>query len=190
MNLRYEAKHHLLKQVANRCNNFINLPCTISRRVQLRQCYEIMHTNILKPDTVSGKFSKRRTTSFTQTIQIALHDDHRFNYGEFVQCVKWVILDNVKYKIGDSFVFHLVGGEEIPLFAEIKYIVSIGKEWRFIVQCYDTVVFKQNLWCYQVNASDVTILDKNDFLTHKAEDCYHINNLRFVRVPYRLTLVE
>ncbi|CAF1129416.1 unnamed protein product [Didymodactylos carnosus] len=62
------------------------------RRVQLRQCYEIMDTNILKPDTVSGKFSKRRTTSFTQTIQIALHDDHRFNHGEFVQCIKWVIL--------------------------------------------------------------------------------------------------
>ncbi|CAF1387191.1 unnamed protein product, partial [Adineta steineri] len=36
MNLRYESKHHLFKKIANRCNNYINLPCTISKHVQLR----------------------------------------------------------------------------------------------------------------------------------------------------------
>ncbi|CAF1953676.1 unnamed protein product [Rotaria magnacalcarata] len=191
MNLRYEAKHHLLKQIANRCNNFINLPYTISRRAQLRQCYELMDNNILKPDGVSGKFCKRRTISFKQTIQNAFHADYRFNYGEFVQCVKWVTLDNVRYKIGDFFVFHLMGGEEIPLFVEIKYIINIEKEWRFIVQLYDTVVFKQNLWCYELSVADIiTILSQNDFVTHRAEDCYTINNLKYIRTPYRLTLVE
>ncbi|CAF4609154.1 unnamed protein product [Rotaria socialis] len=145
MNLRYEAKHHLLKQIANRCNNFINLPCTVSRRVQLRQCYELMDENTFKSYGISGKFRERRTTS----------------------------------------------GEEIPLFVEIKYIIRIEKEWRFIVHCYDTVTFKENLWCYEIKPSDVNlVLNKNEFLTHKAEDCYRINNEYFIRVPYRLTLVE
>jgi hypothetical protein len=191
MNLRYEAKHHLLKQIANRCNNFINLPSTISRRVQLRQCYELMDENMFKSNAVSGKFRKRRTTSFKKTIQNALLDDHLFNYGEFIECVKWVIIDNVKYKIGDFFVFYLLGGEEIPLFVEIKYIIYIEKNWRFIVHCYETVTFKQNLWCYEIKLSDIhLVLDKNEFLTHKSEDCYRINNSCFIRVPYRLTLVE
>ena len=48
MNIRYEAKHHLLKQIASRCNNYINLPCTISRRIQLRQCYEMMDDVVFK----------------------------------------------------------------------------------------------------------------------------------------------
>ncbi|CAF5039830.1 unnamed protein product [Rotaria magnacalcarata] len=191
MNLRYEAKHHLLKQIANRCNNFINLPCTVSRRVQLRQCYELMDENTFKSYGISGKFRERRTTSFKKIIQNALHDDHLFTYGEFSQCVKWVLVDNVKYKIGDFFVFYLLGGEEIPLFVEIKYIIRIEKEWRFIVHCYDTVIFKENLWCYEIKPSDVNlVLNKNEFLTHKAEDCYRINNEYFIHVPYRLTLVE
>jgi hypothetical protein len=191
MNLRYEAKHHLLKQIANRCNNFINLPCTISRRVQLRQCYELMDLNALKSDGVSGRFRTRRTKSFKRTIQKALLYDKLFSYGEFIQYVKWVIIDNVKYKIGDFFVLDLLGGEEIPLFVEIKYIIYVEKEWRFIVHCYDTVMFKQNLWCYEVSPSDLNmVVDKNEFLTHKAEHCYRINNLYLIRVPYRLTLVE
>jgi hypothetical protein len=102
-----------------------------------------------------------------------------------------VLVDNVKYKIGDFFVFYLLGGEEIPLFVEIKYIIRIEEEWRFIVHCYDTVTFKEDLWCYEIKPSDVNlVLNKNEFLTHKAEDCYRINNECFIRVPYRLTLVE
>jgi len=191
MNLRYEAKHHLLKQIANRCNNFINLPRTISRRVQLRQCYELMDENIFKCNGVSGKLRQRRTTSFENVIQNALLDDHLFTYGEFIQYVKWLQVDNVKYKIGDFFVFYLLGGEEIPLFVEIKYIIYIEKEWRFIVHCYATVAFRENLWCYEIKPSDVNlVLNKNEFLTHKAENCYWINNLCFIRAPYRLTLVE
>ncbi|CAF4517645.1 unnamed protein product [Rotaria socialis] len=134
-----------------------------------------MDENTFKPYGISGKFRERRTTSFKKIIQNTLHDDHLFTYGEFIQCVKWV----------------LVGGEEIPLFVEIKYIIRIEKEWCFIVHCYDTVTFKENLWCYEIKPSDVNlVLNKNEFLTHKAEDCYRINNEYFIRVPYRLTLVE
>ncbi|CAF2819444.1 unnamed protein product [Rotaria sp. Silwood2] len=82
-------------------------------------------------------------------------------------------------------------GEEIPLFVEIKYIIYLEEEWCFIVHCYDTVTFKENLWCYEIKPSAVDlVLNKNEFLTHKAEYCYRINNLYFIRVPYRLTLVE
>lgn len=191
MNLRYEAKHHLLKRIVNRCNNFINLPRTISRRVQLRQCYEIMDENILKSNIVNGKFRTRKTTSFKEDIRNVLLHDNLFDYGEYVECVKWVIIDNVKYTIGSFFVFYLLGGEEIPLFVEIKYIIYIKDEWRFIVHCYTTLTFKQNLCCYEINPSDVNIiLSKAEFLTHKAEDCYRINNLYFIRTPYRLTLVQ
>ncbi|CAF3885805.1 unnamed protein product [Rotaria sp. Silwood1] len=191
MNLRYEAKHHLLKQIANRCNNFINLPRTLSRRIQLRQCDELIDENMFKCNGISGKLHKRQTTSFKQTIQNTLLDDNLFTDKEFIQYVKWVQIDNVKYKIGDFFVFYLVGGEEIPLFVEIKYIVYLEEEWRFIVHCYDTVTFKENLWCYEIKPSAVyLVLNKNEFLTHKAEDCYRINNLYFIRVPYRLTPAE
>jgi hypothetical protein len=191
MNLRYESKHHLLKSIANRCNNFINLPLTISRRAQLRQCYDLMDERILKTDSISGRFRSRRIISFRKEIQNALRDDYLFIYGEIIQYVKWVIMYNVKYKIGDFFVFHLLGGEEIPLFAEIKHIINIEKEWRFIVHCYETIAFKENLHCYQISPSDMyMVLGQNEFLTHKAEDCYCLNNSYFIRVPYRLTLVE
>ncbi|CAF3880552.1 unnamed protein product [Rotaria sp. Silwood2] len=59
MNLRYESKHHLLKKIANRCNNFINLPRTISRRAQLRQCYDLMDDKCLKSGGISGRFRSR-----------------------------------------------------------------------------------------------------------------------------------
>ncbi|CAF2058078.1 unnamed protein product [Rotaria magnacalcarata] len=143
MNLRYEAKHHLLKQIANRCNNFINLPYTISKRVQLRQCYELIDENAFRLNNVSGKIRTRRTITFHKSIQNALTDDSPFIYGDIVEFVKWVLIDNVKYKIGDFFVAHLLGGEEIPLFVKIKFIIHIVKQWRFIVQCYDTITFRQ-----------------------------------------------
>lgn len=191
MNLRYEAKHHLLKRIANRCNNFNNLPCTISRRVQLRQCYETINGNVFKPNIVNGKFRKRRTKGFKQAIRNALLHDNLFDYGEFVECVKWVVIDNVKYTIGSFFVFYLLGGEEIPLFVEIKHIIHIKDEWRFVVHCHDTLTFKQNLYCYEISPSNVNIvLSKSEFLTHKAEYCYRINNFYFIRTPYRLTLVQ
>ncbi|CAF1544058.1 unnamed protein product, partial [Adineta steineri] len=113
MNLRYESKHHLLKKIANRCNNYINLPCTISKRVQLRQCYELMEENIFKSSGISGKFHSRRKISFRKEIQNALRDDYLFDYNELIEYVKWVVLDTVKYKIGDVFVYYLLGGEEI-----------------------------------------------------------------------------
>ncbi|CAF3420737.1 unnamed protein product [Rotaria socialis] len=191
MNLRYEAKHHLLKQIANRCNNFINLPYTISKRVQLRQCYELIDENAFRLNNVSGKIRTRRTITFHKSIQNALTDDSPFIYGDIVEFVKWVLIDNVKYKIGDFFVAHLLGGEEIPLFVKIKFIIHIVKQWRFIVQCYDTITFRQNLWCYEIRPSNNNnILSKDEFLTHKSEDCYYINNSYFIRVPYRLTIIE
>ncbi|CAF1196037.1 unnamed protein product [Rotaria sordida] len=191
MNLRYEAKHHLLKQIANRCNNFINLPYTISKRIQLRQCYELIDENVFKLNNVSGKIHTRRKITVNQLIQKALLDDNQFIYGDIVEFVKWVLIDNVKYKVGDFFVAYLLGGEEIPLFVKIKFIIHIVKQWRFIVQCYDTITFRQNLWCYEINPSNNNcILSKNEFLTHKAEDCYHINNSYFIRAPYRLTVIE
>ncbi|CAF4670370.1 unnamed protein product, partial [Rotaria socialis] len=191
MNLRYEAKHHLLKQIANRCNNFINLPYTISKRVQLRQCYELIDENAFRLNNVSGKIRTRRTITFHKSIQNALTDDSPFIYGDIVEFVKWVLIDNVKYTIGDFFVAHLLGGEEIPLFVKIKFIIHIVKQWRFIVQCYDTITFRQNLWCYEIRPSNNNnILSKDEFLTHKSEDCYYINNSYFIRVPYRLTIIE
>ncbi|CAF3832604.1 unnamed protein product [Rotaria sordida] len=191
MNLRYEAKHHLLKQIANRCNNFINLPYTISKRIQLRQYYELIDENVFKLNNVSGKIHTRPKITFNQLIQKALLDDNQFIYGDIVEFVKWVLIDNVKYKVGDFFVAYLLGGEEISLFVKIKFIIHILKQWRFIVQCYDTITFRQNLWCYEINPSNNNcILSKNEFLTHKAEDCYYINNSYFIRAPYRLTVIE
>ncbi|CAF5142511.1 unnamed protein product [Rotaria sp. Silwood1] len=191
MNLRYESKHHLLKKIANRCNNYINLPCTISKRVQLRQCYELMEENIFKCSGISGKFHSRRKISFRKEIQNALRDDYLFDYDELTEYVKWVVLNNIKYKIGDVFVFYLLGGEEIPLFGEIKYIINNKKAWRFIVHCYETISFRENLHCYEISPSNAyVVLGENEFLTHKAEDCYFLNNSYFVRVPYRLTHVE
>ncbi|CAF1433082.1 unnamed protein product [Rotaria sordida] len=191
MNLRYESKHHLLKKIANRCNNYINLPCTISKRVQLRQCYELMEENIFKCSGISGKFHSRRKISFRKEIQNALRDDYLFDYDELIEYVKWVVLNNIKYKIGDVFVFYLLGGEEIPLFGEIKYIINNKKAWRFIVHCYETISFRENLHCYEISPSNAyVVLGENEFLTYKAEDCYFLNNSYFVRVPYRLTHVE
>ncbi|CAF5026746.1 unnamed protein product, partial [Rotaria socialis] len=62
-------------------------------RVQLRQCYELMDENTFKSYGISGKFREPRTTSFKKIIQITLHDDHLFTYGEFIQCVKWVLVE-------------------------------------------------------------------------------------------------
>ncbi|CAF4937179.1 unnamed protein product, partial [Rotaria magnacalcarata] len=154
MNLRYEAKHHLLKQIANRGNHFINLPYTISKRVQLRQCYELIDENAFRLNNVSGKIRTRRTIIFHKSIQNALIEDSPFIYGDIVEFVKWVLIDNVKYKVGDFFVAHLLGGEEIPLFVKIKFIIHIVQQWRFIVQCYDTIAFRQNLWYYEIRPSN------------------------------------
>ncbi|CAF4420566.1 unnamed protein product, partial [Adineta steineri] len=85
MNLRYESKHHLLKKIANRCNSYINLPCTISKRVQLRQCYELIEENIFKTSGISGKFHSRRKISFRKEIQNALRDDYLFDYNELIE---------------------------------------------------------------------------------------------------------
>lgn len=191
MNTRYEAKHRLLKQIANRCNNFINLPYTITRRIQLRQCYDLMDGSVFTLHTTSSRFHKRRVITFKQVIQDALIDDSPFIYHEWVDCVKWVKLNDVHYKVGDFFVSHLLGGEEIPLFAEVRYIICVGDEWRFVVQCYDTLSFNKNLWCYEIRQSNLfRILSSSEFLTHKAIDCYVIGNSRFIRAPYRLTMLE
>ncbi|CAF1569566.1 unnamed protein product [Rotaria magnacalcarata] len=191
MNLRYEAKHHLLKQMSNRCNNFINLPYTISKRIQLRQCYELIDENLLKLNNISGTIRKRRTTSFNLSIQNILFNDRLFAHRDVVHIVKWIIMDNIKFKIGDFFVGFLLGGEEIPIFVKIKYILNMSEQWKFVVQCFDTVTFKQNLWCFEIKPSNNNLIfSKNDFISHKSEDCYYIDNSYFIRVPYRLTAVE
>ena len=74
----------------------------------------------------------------------------------------------------EIFVFYLLNEEEIPLFVAMKYIIYIEKKWHFIAHCYDTVTvtFKENLWCYEIKPSYVNLLlNKNEFLKHKAEDC-------------------
>ena len=89
------------------------------------------------------------------------------------------------------FVAYLLGGEEIPLFVKIKFIIHIAKQWRFIVECYDTIRFRQNLWCYEIRPSNNNIiLSKDEFLRYKAEGCYYIDNSYFIRVSYRLTTIE
>ncbi|CAF1516370.1 unnamed protein product [Didymodactylos carnosus] len=91
MNLRYEAKHRLLKQLATRCNSFINVSKTVSKRVQLRQCYELMHDNILKSNGTSSKITKRKMASFKHEIQEAMKQDFVFKYENDVDTVKWLI---------------------------------------------------------------------------------------------------
>ncbi|CAF4461008.1 unnamed protein product [Rotaria socialis] len=158
MNLRYEAKHHLLKQMSNRCNNFINLPYTISKRIQLRQCYELIDENLLKLNNISGTIRKRRTTSFNLSIQNILFNDRLFAHRDVVHIVKWIIMDNIKFKVGDFFVGFLLGGEEIPIFVKIKYILNMSEQWKFVVQCFDTVTFKQNLWCFEIKPSNNNLI--------------------------------
>ncbi|CAF3873487.1 unnamed protein product, partial [Rotaria sp. Silwood1] len=183
MNLRYESKHHLLKKIANRCNNYINLPCTISKRVQLRQCYELMEENIFKCSGISGKFHSRRKISFRKEIQNALRDDYLFDYDELTEYVKWVVLNNIKYKIGDVFVFYLLGGEEIPLFGEIKYIINNKKAWRFIVHCYETISFRENLHCYEISPSNAyVVIDQQHSLTISSSDL-NTSSSSFDQIP-------
>lgn len=174
MNLRYEAKHYLLKQIASRCNNFINLPYTISRRMQLRQCYEMMDGPVFNSNRNSGRFQKRKKTTFQQAIQSALLDDSMFIYNEWIDCVKWTTTGDVRYNIGEFVVWHLVGGEEIPLFGEVRYIIHIDDTWRF-----------------EINPSSVfVVMGNNEFIIHKVLDCYRINNSYLIRLPYRLTRIE
>ncbi|CAF2784222.1 unnamed protein product, partial [Rotaria sp. Silwood2] len=81
--------------------------------------------------------------------------------------------------------------DKISLFVEIKYINNIEKELKFVVDCYDTVAFKQNLLSCEVSPSYVyMILGKSELLTHKAKGCYRLNYSCFIRLPYRLALAE
>ncbi|CAF2101603.1 unnamed protein product [Rotaria magnacalcarata] len=136
---------------------FLNSACensatthTISKRIQLRQCYELIDENLPKLNNISGTIRKRRTTSFNLSIQNILFNDRLFAHRDVVHIVKWIIMDNIKFKVGDFFVGFLLGGEEIPIFVKIKYILNMSEQWKFVVQCFDTVTFKQNLWCFEI----------------------------------------
>lgn len=52
--MRFEARHHLFKRLAQNFGNYINLSCTLAMRYRLLQCYYYQSNDYLGSETEIG----------------------------------------------------------------------------------------------------------------------------------------
>ncbi|CAM4786483.1 unnamed protein product [Rotaria magnacalcarata] len=190
--MRYEGAHLYFKRVAMQSYNFKNIPKTLAKRQQLRQCFLLSQHKFLNAfDEASGSQvvyfyqmeSKIKNLLKQRYGQQLLNSDITlFQYSQLIH-------NHIIYKQHALYVYDLAHVEEIPLFFQIIHIFKLNQNWIFIVDFLNTEGFITKLWSYKVSSSDrLEIISPNDLkYYHKGIDLYKIDHAHVVNLTSRLT---
>lgn len=171
--MRFEGKHQYFKDIARITRNFVNITHTLSKRHQMRQCYE----GLSSLDVGYVVMAKTKGTSLI-TLPLSLQDSIKaylhteLDEEEEVTEVTALKKHSVLYKVGTLYPVALLHGEEIPLFFEVVRILSIRNVWvlcgkllrptSFLKHEHAYVVEETSSWhtCQPGSETDHTPLNK------------------------------
>lgn len=129
--MRFEGKHQYFKRLARNTCNFRNLCNTLSKRHQLRQCWELTSLDALPQQTYTEGERSVPFRSFPCDLKEGIRNKSRTKdipSEETLAVVNSLLTNNTKYKIGDSFVID-VAEDGIPVFMKVSKIVQFRAIW-------------------------------------------------------------
>ena len=174
--LRYEAKHLYFKKLASVINNFKNVSYSLAKRYQMRQCWEWQANNSREPEISSHvstevPFEKlpKEVKSYLTAGLVATNQEE----SESVWKTKKIVIDTVKYMVGDFLVLDVLHEEEIPQFVKVLHLIKFRCYWCVCGKLYTTKQFCEHLHAYRVEDSRQWIVFRpGDELDFQALDCY------------------
>ena len=193
--MRFEAKHQYFKKLAHVVCNFRNIALTLAGRHQQRQCWE--HCTKRGLGRVTANSSKQiGFQSLPAGLQQALREKwHESNMYLSDRDELWICdeleKNSVKYVVEDCFVAEFVQAQDIPLFVQIKYLISFRKTW-FLCGCIVLPgKFEEHMHAYRVKKpNDWLILLPGEEKDHHALDIYHNADTDVDYIPMRYKLTE
>lgn len=128
----FEAKHQYFKRLAQQTKCFKNITKTLAKRHQMLQAWQmsseeiLLSTNNAASKTVSIKFEK-----LSQYIQKSIAEALKENFqpAENLISAKHLNANNAFYKIQAVYVLDVIHEEKIPVFLQIKHILSVQTTW-------------------------------------------------------------
>lgn len=129
--MRFEGKHQYFKRLTRNTCNFRNLCYILSRRHQLRQCWELTSLDALPQKTYTEGERSVPFRSFPCDLKEGVRNKSRTKdipSEETLGVVNSLLTNNTKYKIGDSFVID-VAEDGIPVFMKVSKIVQFRAIW-------------------------------------------------------------
>ena len=142
--MRYEGAHLYFKKVAMQSYNFKNIPKTLAKRYQLRQCFLLSKEKFLRT------FDEGHGGRILYINQIELKIKNLLNqrYGQqltdsnqALMQYSQLIHNHIICKQNAVYVYDLAHVEGIPLFFQIIYILKLNYQWLFISDFVNTEGF-------------------------------------------------
>lgn len=185
--MRYESKHLYFKKVAQVMNNFKNVCYSLAKRNQLRQCWEWNTSTQFETDTVPHTTTKinaeelpEHVLTYLRNLQTVLTDEDE------LWMTKALLVDTVRYCIGDFLIIDLLEGEQIPLFVQVLKILHFRSSWFLVAKIFATVAFSSHLHAYHVEETDDTVILKpGDEIDFHPLDCYQCSGNDYIALLHR-----
>ncbi|XP_042149023.1 uncharacterized protein LOC121837494 [Ixodes scapularis] len=128
--MRFKAKHQYFKGIARITRNFVNVTLTLSKRHQMRQCYERLSSlDVGYVPMAAAKEAAFMTLPTSLQESVKAYFDTEFDEQEIMVEVKALKKGSVMYKVGLLYPVALLHAEEIPLFFEIERIINVRGLW-------------------------------------------------------------
>ncbi|CAF1262315.1 unnamed protein product [Adineta ricciae] len=186
---RYEGFHAYFKKIANRTNNFKNIPKMLVTRYRLKQCLTFGYAPELRRSQHVIGIKKIRSTCFNLAMRNLLvkHFD-QIDFENIFQC-NALVYENIEYRRSCVYVVDLQPSHEQPSFAQIVFIVKMKEKWWLLVDMLDTMSYNEKLFSWQIQSMDhYSIIDPRELkYYYKGLDVYVVNDLSFVSFVSRLT---
>ena len=177
--MRFEAKHQYFKRVASKLNNFKNVSLSLANGHQLKQFWELTSLDTLKQETKSSGGTSTLFNSLSTNVQslllnfcdVCLED---ISFEEKVWRVTNLVVDHVKYSVGNVYVLDIVHEENVPIFFRITHCIKFRSRWLLCGRIYFSSSFSTHYHGYIVSdCGDTIVISPGQELDHQALDIYH-----------------
>lgn len=153
--MRYEALHKILKSTASSVTTRKNIILTVAIKQQLRFSYRVLSRKGLLLNTEFGPADAITfLPDYDSLIQPLLK---RFFSKEISDAVtvSWVKIENIMFKSG--YAIQTSDAENVPEFAEIKYIILFENRVYFIAVPLIVIGFNSHLQAYEMKKVDIKV---------------------------------
>ena len=186
--MRFEAKHQYFKRIAASTKCFKNITKTLAKRHQMRQSREMSGSEVLlSHDRVLSKSKHMKFAKLPEAVKesVSASTGEDFADLEDITVVTHLAVDNIMYKADGVYVLGTVAEEVVPLFVNIKHILSVRDSWilcgRLLTPCF----FSSHFHAYLVTEEESFILFRPGQLAdHSAHDSFLVNGCQYVSVRY------
>ncbi|XP_041960308.1 uncharacterized protein LOC121718930 [Alosa sapidissima] len=150
--MRFEGKHQYFKRLSRNTCNYKNLCYTLSKRHQLRQCWELQSLDVLHQ---SNYTEGERLVPF-RALSLDIQEGVSRKSGivdipseEKLSVVSSLLTNNIKYTVDDNFIIDSVE-EDIPVFVKIAKIVQFRGVWMIFGQLLIPKAFDRHYHAFKL----------------------------------------